>query len=88
MVHRWQGYVEKGVFALSVPLETRLGEQRGGKYEFWTAHWPYWDMKEKAKTLWETLKASGLVIFKVSYLCSFIICSYLLKVSLVCARVI
>lgn len=67
MVHRWQGYVEKGVFALSVPLGTRLGEQRGGKYEFWTAHWPYWDMKEKAKMLWETLKASGLVIFKVTY---------------------
>lgn len=70
MVHRWQGYVEKGVFALSVPLGTRLGEQRGGKYEFWTAHWPYWDMKEKAKMLWETLKASGLVIFKVTYQCS------------------
>ena len=66
MVNRWQQYLEKDVFALSVPTETKLGEKRDGMYEFWTAPWPYWDLESKAGNLFEFLKGSGLVVFKVS----------------------
>ena len=32
MVNRWQQYLEKGAFTLSVPTETKLGEKRDGMY--------------------------------------------------------
>ena len=41
-------------------------EKRDGMYEFWTAPWPYWDLEPKAGNLFEFLKGSGLVVFKVS----------------------
>ncbi|OCB87966.1 DUF89 domain-containing protein [Sanghuangporus baumii] len=63
LLTRWEQYVEKGAFALSVPLETKLGE-KNEIYDFWTAPNPYWDMIEKAPKLFESLKQSGLVIFK------------------------
>jgi len=69
MVTRWKKYVDDGTFALSVPLEIPLGggANEGGQVaEFWTTPWPYWDMKIRAGELWEALRSSGLVIFKVS----------------------
>ncbi|KAL5510965.1 hypothetical protein ACEPAG_3684 [Sanghuangporus baumii] len=63
LLTRWEQYVEKGVFALSVPLETKLGE-KNEMYDFWTAPDPYWDMSEKAPKLFESLKQSELAIFK------------------------
>lgn len=85
MVTRWQSYLDSGVFALSVPVDTALGQShpkvssvtlthpRGKinqlicvfKGDFWTGPWPYWDLQEKAPELWEDLKGSSLVIFKV-----------------------
>ena len=64
LLTRWEQYVRDGVFALSVPLETKLGE-KNEMYDFWTAPNPYWDMSVKAPELFESLKQSGLVIFKV-----------------------
>jgi damage-control phosphatase, subfamily III len=63
MVTRWQKYIEYGIFTLSVPLSTALGAS-DVKANFWTSPWPYWDMKEMAKDVWEGLVGSGLVIFK------------------------
>ncbi|KAI0799597.1 hypothetical protein BC629DRAFT_1497088 [Irpex lacteus] len=63
MVTRWQSYLDSGVFALSVPVDTALGQSHP-KGDFWTGPWPYWDLQEKAPELWEDLKGSSLVIFK------------------------
>jgi len=63
MVQRWQSYIDSGVFALSVPTNTPLGGSNV-KADFWTSPYPYWDMKERAPEVWETLKNSGLVVFK------------------------
>lgn len=65
MVNRWKQYLEEGIFALSVPPDTRLGEDTGGKADFWVSPYPYWNMKKLAPGLFETLKASDLVLFKV-----------------------
>lgn len=32
---------------------------------FWTQPYPCWDMRERASSLWEDLRQSGLVVFKV-----------------------
>jgi hypothetical protein len=64
MVKRWQEYVEQGVFKLSVPDESLLGENTRGKADFWTSPYPYWDMKNLAPQLYEHLRSSDLVIFK------------------------
>ena len=66
MVNRWQGYLESGEFALSVPTETPLGEPNA-MYDFWTSPYPYWELDAKAHSLFESLKQSALVIFKVRY---------------------
>ncbi|EMD35051.1 hypothetical protein CERSUDRAFT_116552 [Gelatoporia subvermispora B] len=63
MVERWQKYLEEGVFQLSVPLDTPLGASHV-KANFWTSPWPYWNMKELAKDVHDSLHDSGLVIFK------------------------
>ena len=68
MVSRWNSYLEKGIFSLSIPQETPLG---GGTFnakvaEYWTTARPYWDMETEAPELFASLKDSGLVIFKVS----------------------
>ncbi|EKM77045.1 hypothetical protein AGABI1DRAFT_108419 [Agaricus bisporus var. burnettii JB137-S8] len=64
MVKRWEAYVEQGVFKLSVPDESPLGENTQGKADFWTSPYPYWDMKNLAPPLYEHLRSSDLVIFK------------------------
>jgi damage-control phosphatase, subfamily III len=64
MVTRWRKYIEDGIFVLSVAPSTVLGAS-DVKADFWTSPWPYWDMKERAKDIWERLAGSGLVIFKV-----------------------
>jgi len=63
MVERWQIYLERGVFELSVPLDTPLGASNV-KANFWTSPWPYWNMKELAKDVYSSLEGSGLVVFK------------------------
>lgn len=65
MVNRWKQYLEEGVFALSVSPDTRFGEDTGDKADFWISPYPYWNMKKLAPGLFEFLKASDLVIFKV-----------------------
>ncbi|EPS95492.1 hypothetical protein FOMPIDRAFT_1132343 [Fomitopsis schrenkii] len=65
MVTRWSSYIDSGVFALSVPLDTPLGES-SLKADFWTSPYPYWNMKDLAPEVFGGLKDSGLVIFKVS----------------------
>ncbi|KZT05259.1 DUF89-domain-containing protein [Laetiporus sulphureus 93-53] len=65
MVTRWQGYLESGVFALSVPVDTPLGASNENA-NFWTSPWPYWNMQELAPEVHGRLKDSGLVIFKAS----------------------
>ncbi|KAF8064163.1 DUF89 domain-containing protein [Lyophyllum atratum] len=63
MVMRWKHYVDRGIFNLSVPLSTPLGGD-GTAAEFWTAHFPYWNMKVQAPELFQNLRESDLVIFK------------------------
>lgn len=64
MVTRWKSYLASGAFSLSVPEDTQLGAT-DEMANFWTEPWPYWDMKERAGKLYESLRASELVIFKV-----------------------
>lgn len=64
MVTRWKSHLASGSFELSVPEETQLGATNVIA-DFWTEPWPYWNMKERAGELYETLRSSGLVIFKV-----------------------
>jgi len=63
MVTRWAAYLESGVFELAVPLDTPLGAS-DVKANFWTSPWPYWNMKEQGPEVYDSLKDSGLVIFK------------------------
>ncbi|KAH9915315.1 DUF89 domain-containing protein [Fomitopsis serialis] len=63
MVTRWAGYLESGVFTLSVSPETPLGASNP-KVDFWTSPYPYWNMQELAPEVFGSLKDSGLVIFK------------------------
>jgi hypothetical protein len=66
MVSRWTSYLERGVFSLSVPLETPLGGSEASKgADFWTSSKPYWNMEVEAPETFEALSGSGLVIFKV-----------------------
>lgn len=66
MVTRWKSYIDKGVFDLSVPADTPLGGSTVGELaEFWTGPWPYWDLQLHAPKLFDRLKESNLVIFKV-----------------------
>lgn len=69
MALRWKKHLDGGVFELSVPLQTPLGggsEASAKTAEFWTTPWPYWDMKLRVKSLWDSLAESQLVVFKVS----------------------
>lgn len=66
MVTRWKKYMEQGVFNLSVPFDSSLGD-RSPIAEFWTLPWPYWNMEHQAPELFETLQKSDLVIFKVPF---------------------
>jgi hypothetical protein len=68
MVTRWKTYIDQGVFSLSVPMDTPLGGDRSDMSilaEFWTTPWPYWQMKDHAPELFQSLGTSDLVIFKV-----------------------
>lgn len=67
MVNRWKQYLEEGIFTLSVPPDTRFGENTGDRADFWISPYPYWNMKKLAPGLFEFLKASDLVIFKVRF---------------------
>ncbi|KIM37931.1 hypothetical protein M413DRAFT_448192 [Hebeloma cylindrosporum] len=65
MVSRWTSYLEQGVFSLSVPVDTPLGGNEASKpADFWTSSKPYWNMETEAPGAFETLRTSGLVIFK------------------------
>ncbi|KAF8630307.1 hypothetical protein AX15_003000 [Amanita polypyramis BW_CC] len=67
MVTRWQKYLDKGIFSLSIPLDTPLGgasSVRARDAAFWTSPLPYWDLETRAPELFSNLKASDLVIFK------------------------
>lgn len=69
IVSRWRSYVDQGVFQLSVPTETPLGgggTEATAKADFWTTPWPYWNMESLAPEVFQMLKLSDLVIFKVS----------------------
>jgi hypothetical protein len=69
MVSRWKGYVEQSIFNLSVPVETPLGggvAEATRKADFWTGPWPYWNIESLAPEVFQILKSSNLVIFKVS----------------------
>ncbi|KAF8183837.1 hypothetical protein K438DRAFT_1838698 [Mycena galopus ATCC 62051] len=71
MVKRWEQYVSEGIFALSVPTATPLGggsDSAAQAAEFWTSPAPYWNMRLLASDLWNMLKASDLVIFKVNHI--------------------
>ncbi|KAG8823876.1 hypothetical protein FRC17_009233 [Serendipita sp. 399] len=62
---RLQERVSSGVFELSVPLSTKLGEPvPGSGYEFWTSPSAYFYMQDEAPELLENLSGSSLVIFK------------------------
>ncbi|KAJ7578990.1 DUF89 domain-containing protein [Mycena floridula] len=63
LAKRWQSHVESGVFELSVPIETALGDTVA-KASFWTMPWPYWDLQVRDSELWASLRESSLVIFK------------------------
>lgn len=66
---KWKGYLDSGIFELSVPLQTPLGAANAPmakRAEFWTTPWPYWNMEILAPDLWSALHESQLVIFKVS----------------------
>jgi len=68
MVMRWENYIDRNVFNLSVPVGTALGGGLSGAAahaKFWTSPWPYWNMKDHAPELFNSLKESHLVIFKV-----------------------
>ncbi|PPQ64905.1 hypothetical protein CVT24_008245 [Panaeolus cyanescens] len=67
MVGRWRKYLDQGVFSLSVPIDTPLGGNAPGseKAAFWTTAKPYWDMETEGSEVFEDLKDSGLVVFKV-----------------------
>jgi len=66
MVSRWQGYIEREVFSLSVSEDLHLGDNTHGKADFWTLPYPYWNMKTYAPELFKYLSTSDLVIFKVN----------------------
>ena len=66
LVNRWKYLVENGVFSLSVPHDSKIGE-KNEMYDFWTSPFPYWEMESRAPKLFESLRQSGLVIFKVHF---------------------
>ncbi|KAG8802170.1 hypothetical protein FRC18_007625, partial [Serendipita sp. 400] len=62
---RFQERMTNGIFELSVPLSTKLGEPvPGSGYEFWTSPSAYYYMQDEAPDLLHTLSKSSLVIFK------------------------
>jgi hypothetical protein len=63
-IARWNGYLADGTFALSVARDAPIGASDEA-FNFWTSPWPYWDMQTHALGVWNTLRDSGLVIFKV-----------------------
>jgi len=66
LILRWISYLERGVFRLSVSVDTPLGGSETSKIaDFWTSSKPYWNMETEAPGTFETLRESGLVIFKV-----------------------
>ncbi|KAF8343221.1 DUF89 domain-containing protein [Amanita rubescens] len=69
MVSRWQKYLDDGTFSLSVPLDRAFGDANSNQAQdaaFWTSPHPYWDIQTRTPGLYESLKTSDLVIFKVS----------------------
>ncbi|WVN88821.1 uncharacterized protein L203_104035 [Cryptococcus depauperatus CBS 7841] len=63
LVARWKSYINDGSFRLSVPLDTKIGQETplGG---FWTTQYAYQDMPVTAPEVLKELKQSDLVIFK------------------------
>jgi hypothetical protein len=71
MIRRWEKYVDGDIFALSVPATTPLGGGSDGAARscpvgrIWTSPAPNLDMEVHASSLWNTLRTSAFVIFKV-----------------------
>jgi len=66
LVTRWKSHLARGIFSLSAPIDTPLGGSKGAALaEFWTGPWPYWHLDSHAPELFQELKGSDLVIFKV-----------------------
>ena len=68
MVMRWKAYLDRDVFILSVPADTPLGSGPNdvvAQAKFWTTPWPYWNMENHAPELFNSLRGSDLVVFKV-----------------------
>jgi hypothetical protein len=101
MVGRWQGYLADGKFALAVDPKTPLGPKVGGalsasevdqvarKAGFWTQPWPYWNMNLLVPEFWETLRDSGLVIFKVAFYTLYTIARFsatLIRFRVICSK--
>jgi hypothetical protein len=63
-IARWNAYLANGTFSLSVPRDAVIGTP-DERINFWTSPWPYWDMHLRAPRVWDSLRESGLVIFKV-----------------------
>lgn len=73
MMERWRSYIADGTFALSVPFDSPPGVPPSGSSEegnkdledavFWTSASSYWRLPDEER-LMETLRRSGLVIFK------------------------
>ncbi len=62
---RFSDRVKNGIFELSVPLDTKLGQPvPGSGYEFWTSPSAYYYMRDEAPGLVRHLEGSSLVIFK------------------------
>ena len=64
-ITRWNSYLANGTFSLSVPRDATIGTP-DEVINFWTSPWPYWDMHLRAPKVWDALRESGLVVFKVS----------------------
>ncbi|KAJ7868902.1 DUF89-domain-containing protein [Mycena leptocephala] len=70
MIRRWEKYVDGGIFALSVPATIPLGGGSDGAARscpvgrIWTSP-PNLDMEVHASSLWNTLRTSAFVIFKL-----------------------
>ncbi len=67
-IARWNEYLVDGTFSLSVARDAAVGASDEA-FNFWTSPWPYWDMRVRAPGVWNVLRGSGLVIFKVK--CNF-----------------
>jgi hypothetical protein len=65
MLERWDRYLDRDVFHLAVPPDSRLGVRDANGAEFWTAPGGYWEIPMEQPELMKTFGLSNLVILKV-----------------------